>query len=56
MIKSLLKIFVGVVLLLALAFYVLFVPSFATELTYRGERTYIRRDSSNIPTITTPSR
>ena len=56
MIRGLLKFFFVLTLLLGATLYFLFAPSYADTLSYQGELTSIRRDASNIPTITAPSR
>lgn len=56
MLRGLQRFFFIVVLPLAATLYFLFAPSHAETLLYKGEFTTIRRDSSNIPTITAPSR
>lgn len=40
----------------ALTVYMLFAPSYASDLSYRDETASIRRDANNIPTITASSR
>jgi acyl-homoserine lactone acylase PvdQ len=56
MCSALLKIFAIILAGASLGLYLLFAPQYASELSYRGETTFIRRDANNIPTITAPSR
>jgi penicillin amidase len=56
MLKTLLKVFIIILVLSAGVLFVLFSPEYATELSFNGEVTAIRRDANNIPTITAPSR